>query len=439
MIGTPSYMSPEQADWSDGDVDTRSDIYSLGVLLYELLTGTTPFDLTGKGLDEIQDTIKNREPDCPSTRVSNRPDEPANVTGGQAGDPSRWKRRLKGELDWVVMRCLEKDRQQRYETARDLARDINRYLAGDPVEAAAPSIVYRFRKHIVKHRTEFSAAAAIAAVLIIGIVSSTLFAMQAKHSARRAQRAEQLALDRLDETNLAKLDAEKERDRAVAAEEELAAINRESRNRAAFYKSVAQLNPAITIDELETPLISQVPLAPAKAGSAREPQAVPMLSVIRSTATHDSSQHVVTATLGNEQAVMPAQKLTPAIRSTTETEFLTMLLIEQRKEFDNPFPEIARTLALLGESHARATSYQEAILALDECFQIQTESGASLGDLAKTAYSLGIALSKDHRQAESQHYLQGAQEQLRNIEYPTEEQLRLRRAVDEALSQFAGE
>src|SRR5262249_28645660 len=154
MIGTPLYMSPEQAEMSGLDIDTRSDIYSLGVMLYELLTGTTPFDsrrLQTATFDEIRRIIREEEPPKPSTRLSTLG---AKLRGGRArrkAEPGKLHALVRGELDWLVMRCLEKARARRYETANALARDVERYLKDEPVEACPPTAGYKLRKVAPKH------------------------------------------------------------------------------------------------------------------------------------------------------------------------------------------------------------------------------------------------------------------------------------------------
>jgi len=170
LIGTPLYMSPEQAALSGLDVDTRTDIYALGVLLYELLTGSTPFDqerLKTAAFDEVRRIIREEEPPKPSTRMSTLGPSATTVSANRRSDPKRLRQLLRGELDWIVMKCLEKDRNRRYETVDGLRLDVQRYLADEPVQACPPSVWYRFSKFARRHRAALAMAGIILSILVL--------------------------------------------------------------------------------------------------------------------------------------------------------------------------------------------------------------------------------------------------------------------------------
>ncbi len=224
VIGTLEYMSPEQAEMGSLDIDSRSDIYSLGVVLYELLTGSTPLErvkVRQAAYMEILRRIRDDETPKPSTRLSDSKESLAAISAQRKTEPARLARLVRGELDWIVMRALEKDRVRRYDTANAFARDIQRYLAGDPVEAGPPSAIYRFSKFARKYRPWLYTAAAFAALLLSATAVSAWQAFRATQAERSALADRNRALD-------AKKVAHAERNRALVAEK----ASREQSNRA---------------------------------------------------------------------------------------------------------------------------------------------------------------------------------------------------------------
>ncbi len=220
MVGTFEYMSPEQAEMNAIGVDTRSDIYSLGVLLYELLTGTTPLErarLQSAGLHEMVRLIKEEEAPRPSVRLSSS-DHLPKIAAARKTEPERLPRLVRGELDWIVMKCLEKDRTRRYDTANGLARDVEHYLADEPVEACPPSASYRLRKAARKYRTPLQVVGAFLLLLVAGVIASTWQAI-------RATLAERTAESRKREADDARKQAEKGRDELASLNEDLRRTN----------------------------------------------------------------------------------------------------------------------------------------------------------------------------------------------------------------------
>jgi len=260
MVGTPLYMSPEQAGLGVIDIDTRSDVYSLGVLLYELLSGHTPFDsqtLKQAGFEEMQRIIREVEPSRPSALV-NTLDAAAlsTVAERRASDPRKLGESLRGELDWIVMKCLEKDRGRRYESASALANDLQRFLDGDPVEACPPSAFYRMRKFASRHRAAIAAAAGITFALLVGLATTTLQALRATRAEKQADLRYEQARQAVDDmyTGVA--------EKWLADQTQLTDIQREFLEKAlAFYEQYA--------DETEDTVQTRLDLATARLRAGR--------------------------------------------------------------------------------------------------------------------------------------------------------------------------
>jgi WD40 repeat protein len=246
VVGTPEYMSPEQAELNQLDVDTRSDIYSLGVLMYELLTGSTPLEhnrFKAAALLEMLRVVREEEPPKPSTRLSTSEQLPS-IAACRGLEPKKLSVLVYGELDWIVMKSLEKDRTRRYETANGLARDVQRYLDDETVQACPPSAAYRLRKFTRKHRLAFTVAAAFLLLLIAASVVSTWQAVRATIAEATASRARELA----------------ERETRRAKQEEVRANEQAALARRRFYSAQINLasrawdegDKARTLDLLET-------------------------------------------------------------------------------------------------------------------------------------------------------------------------------------------
>jgi serine/threonine protein kinase len=228
MIGTPQYMSPEQAEMSGLDVDTRSDIYSLGVVLYELLTGTTPLEakqMRSAAYAEMQRLIREEEAPRPSLRVSTLGERLSVVARDRHCDPVQLQRLLRGELDWIVMKALDKDRTRRYETANGLARDLQHYLADEPVEACPPTAGYKLRKFARKNRKLLTTAAAFAALLLLGVAASMWQAVRATQAEAVALANKQQATANAAQAQEKEQEANQQRDEARQQRDEVRALN----------------------------------------------------------------------------------------------------------------------------------------------------------------------------------------------------------------------
>jgi serine/threonine protein kinase len=399
MIGTPLYMSPEQAEMSEPDVDTRSDVYSLGVLLYELVTGSTPFaDLKDRGFHEIRQAIRSTDPVLASTRISKLGETVDQITENRSTDADSLKRFVRGELDWILAKCLARDRSQRYQSAGELSREIQRYLNGDVVEAARPSLGYRARKFVARHRGAAAMAATMALVLLSCTVLSVALAM-------RASNAEQLAQTRLQEVVA-------QRDRALRAETRLARLEREQRNQAAVNEAIAMHNANmvkrhIRLESGEVPEAGPaIFVKPVSAlwnsnsrGMVRAVPPVPSPEIPSAPPQQKFEIHrqftIQTAPDVDLQVGQNIEVVVLSDEMASKTELLKCIADAQIKKFGDRDVAVAATLNQLGEVMARQKNWHESEKFYRQALGIvESLSDADLETLGQIRLNL-IACLKD--------------------------------------------
>jgi eukaryotic-like serine/threonine-protein kinase len=305
IVGTLEYMAPEQAELNNLDIDTRADIYSLGVLLYELLTGATPLSghqLRSAGFNEMMRIIKEVEPQKPSTRLSGSA-ELSSIASNRKLEPNRLTRLVRGDLDWIVMKCLEKERSRRYETANAFALDIQRYLHDEPVLAGPPSTAYRLKKFLRRNKGPAVAAAVLLFTLLAGIIGTTWGLVRAEKS--RLAEAEQRKLaesaERLARTN--EQHATAERNRAVQAE----SYAKEERAKAVAEKQRADEEAAIAKavnDFAQSDVLAQADLY------AQDKHGIPGDRDIKLRTALDRASAKVSSRFANQPLVEAAVRLT---------------------------------------------------------------------------------------------------------------------------------
>ena len=260
MVGTPLYMAPEQVGISALDVDMRSDVYALGVILYELLTGSTPLEkqrFKEAAWDEICRLIREEEPPRPSVRLSSS-DAALSIAAFRHTEPEKLGRQLRGDLDWIVLKSLEKDRNRRYETANGLAMDIQRYLDNEPIMARPPTSLYRFQKMVRRNKLAFAASGAVLAALVFGLGLSTWLFIQEREARQRAVAAEAAQTRLREEAETARANEATLRQQAEADEKTVCAEAAKSAQVAAFMKDMLKgVGPMVALGR-DTKLLREI-------------------------------------------------------------------------------------------------------------------------------------------------------------------------------------
>ena len=457
LIGTPEYMSPEQAE-GNLDIDTRTDVYSLGVVLYELLTGTTPFtgkELRSAAFGELQRIIREVEPPKPSTRLSDNAETIASVAAKRDTEPKRLGAIVRGELDWIVMKALEKDRARRYETANGLAMDIRRYLAGEAVMAAPPSAAYRFKKFIRRNRVMVTTGGAVAASLLIGVVA---FAWQAKVASDQrdlAIAAQKAEAEQRTQAEAARAEALSQKTKAEVQEAEAKKQEAEAKNQAAIASAVvkfqsdmlAAVDPANLPKDPETgePLKDKVTVVQAleaalKAVDEGSLKDSPMVEAgVRTTigdtftalGRYEAAVSVLRRALeirkanyaeGSLEIAQSMDRLGEPLSLLSKhkeaVELLREALAIRRRALPPGDPSIATAMNNLAQVLHTQGTYGEAESLLRESIALQEASpGPDRPDIARTYDNLAKALTKLNKLDEAETYMRKAL-QTRLATYP---------------------
>lgn len=366
IVGTPEYMSPEQAGAGELDVDTRTDVYALGVLLYELLTGSTPLErerLRQAAYIEVLRRIREEEAPKPSTRLSGSGDRLAGISAVRGIEPSRLTKLVRGELDWIVMKSLEKDRTRRYETANGFAQDIRRYLDGDPVEAGPPSRTYKLRRFARKHRYGLATVGAFAVLLVAATVISSGLALWANRERVRAVKAEKSATaqqTRAQEREQMAIDAVKRYGDVVSNTAEL-------RNNPGLAKLRATLlkEPQSFFKQLRDRL---------QADKQTTPESLARLA----TASFDLGH--LTATIGDNEDAIRAYKEALEIRKRLASENPTVTKFQSELSASHLF--IGFRQASMGQLAEAKASYEQALAIVERQVREDPSNSAFQGNLA---------------------------------------------------------
>ena len=347
MIGTPMYMSPEQAELSAVDIDTRTDIYSLGILLYELMTGVPPFDqqrLKEATFDEMRNIIRDEEPTKPSTRISTLGESTPGVCLNRQTDAKRLRQYLRGDLDWIVMKAIDKNRSRRYETARELSMDVARFLNQEPVQACPPSALYLLRKFVRRHRTAVVTGVMLMTLLTAGIVGTATGWWNAVVAGQKMQEREREAIK-------AQGEAAKERDRAM----HVVRVLNEMLESADPVSNKADYTVREMLDEFAATLDGRFDDDPQVEASLRHTvgRAYYHLGLFQSAVPHlQRARDLLDRTASREEAVV-LTKLAEALNRSKigggpETETLLRRAVEVLKQLGNSPKELANAYSILG-------------------------------------------------------------------------------------------
>ncbi len=378
MIGTPEYMSPEQTDTQGADHDVRTDIYSLGAILYELATGSTPFEmenLSQKNVFTVREIVQTRAIEAPSERCCRLADTKPHVFRDRESNPKMLRSELKGNLDAVIRKCLSKDRSERYDSVGHLSSDLKRHLDGLQVEAVTVSRLTSAIQFVKRHRVVATVALACALVLSAVTAWSVMSSIRANRLAEKAIFAESLAKTRLAEANNARLSASLEKSRADSVEKKYAQQNREYRNEGAMLRAVARYNREIS-----------------DAPNSNHPYAL--------------SRSLLARFRGQIADLLPVS--TDDESNDGDAVLLKLILEEQRMEFGTSDILVADTLDLLGEINLNSGDATQAIAFLRESLFVRTEIDIQESTRIWTLILLATALQKTGTQVEAQSYVDSA-------------------------------
>ncbi len=401
FMGTPAYMSPEQAEMSGLDIDTRSDIYALGVLLYELLTGETPFnakDLLASGLDEMRRTIREKEPAKPSTRLGTMLVADLTITAQRRQtEPAKLASFLRGDLDWIVMKALEKERTRRYDTASGLAQDIGRHLSNEPVVACPPTNLYRFQKLIRRNKFAVATACIVTAALAIGLGTSMWMFFREREVRQRAVAAEREQAGLRGEAETARAnEAELRLDAETASANEARLRQETERARANEAKLREQAEVAEKTAQAEAAQLGEVLMQLDKLGQAEEFIRKALAMQRKKPEAHSLEIAASLNNLGN--VLMHQDKNLPEAEAACRE-----ALALRKKSVGEEHVDVAKSLDRLAMTLSMQGKYGEAETVNREALAMRRKLlGNENMDVANSLLSLGGALKSDNRFAEAE-------------------------------------